>query len=136
MVIGVRGGRYAPPVDIAKLPPYVPAAFVAIEDKRFYEHQGFDLVGIARAVATDLGEGHAAQGASTITQQLARNLFLTSDPHPGAQGRGADLRGGAGAGLLQAADPRALPLQGLFRRRRLRHRGRQPRATSTSRPPS
>ncbi len=77
-VIGVRGGRYAPPVDVAKLPPYVPAAFVAIEDRRFYEHQGFDLAGIARAVMTDIGEGHAAQGASTITQQLARNLFLSS----------------------------------------------------------
>jgi penicillin-binding protein 1A len=78
-VIGVRGGRYAPPVDIAKLPKYVPAAFVAIEDKRFYEHQGFDMQGIARALVTDLGEGRAAQGASTITQQLARNLFLSSD---------------------------------------------------------
>jgi len=78
-VIGVRGGKYPPPVDIAKLPPYVPAAFVAIEDKRFYEHQGFDLAGIARAVLTDVGEGRATQGASTITQQLARNLFLTSD---------------------------------------------------------
>jgi penicillin-binding protein 1A len=78
-VIGVRGGRYAPPVDIARLPKYVPAAFVAIEDKRFYEHQGFDMQGIARALVTDLGEGRAAQGASTITQQLARNLFLSSD---------------------------------------------------------
>jgi len=78
-VIGVRGGRYGPPVDIAKLPKYVPAAFVAIEDRRFYEHQGYDLKGIARALVTDLGEGHAAQGASTITQQLARNLFLSSD---------------------------------------------------------
>jgi penicillin-binding protein 1A len=78
-VIGVRGGKYAPPIDIAKLPPYVPAAFVAIEDKRFYEHQGFDLAGIARAVLTDVGEGRATQGASTITQQLARNLFLSSD---------------------------------------------------------
>ena len=48
-VLGVRGGRYAPPVDIARLPAYVPAAFVAIEDRRFYEHQGFDAVGIARA---------------------------------------------------------------------------------------
>jgi penicillin-binding protein 1A len=78
-VIGVRGGRYAPPVDIARLPAYVPAAFVAIEDKRFYEHPGFDAVGIARAIVTDLGKGRAAQGASTITQQLARNLFLSSD---------------------------------------------------------
>jgi penicillin-binding protein 1A len=78
-VIGVRGGKYAPPVDIARLPPYVPAAFVAIEDRRFYEHSGFDAVGIARALMTDIGRGRAAQGASTITQQLARNLFLSSD---------------------------------------------------------
>ena len=78
-VIGVRGGRYAPPVDVAKLPPYVPAAFVAIEDRRFYEHQGFDLTSIARAVVTDIGAGRAAQGASTIPQQLAKNLFLTTD---------------------------------------------------------
>jgi penicillin-binding protein 1A len=77
--IGVRGGRYAAPVDIAKLPPYVAAAFVAIEDRRFYEHNGYDLIGIARAIATDVGAGHATQGASTITQQLAKNLFLSSD---------------------------------------------------------
>jgi len=79
VVIGVRGGRYGPPVDIAKLPKYVPAAFVAIEDRRFYEHPGFDPVGMARAVMADIGEGRAAEGASTITQQLARNLFLSSD---------------------------------------------------------
>jgi penicillin-binding protein 1A len=78
-VIGVRGGRYAAPVDVARLPKYVPAAFVAIEDRRFYEHQGYDLQGIARALVTDIGEGRATQGASTITQQLARNLFLSSD---------------------------------------------------------
>jgi penicillin-binding protein 1A len=75
----VRGGRYAPPVDLARLPAYVPAAFVAIEDRRFYSHPGFDAMGMARALVADIGEGRAAQGASTITQQLARNLFLTSD---------------------------------------------------------
>jgi penicillin-binding protein 1A len=52
---------------------------VAIEDRRFYEHPGFDAVGMARALIADLGQGRAAQGASTITQQLARNLFLSSD---------------------------------------------------------
>ena len=78
-VLGVRGGRYGPPADLARLPPYVPAAFVAIEDRRFYSHAGFDAMGIARAIVTDLGEGRAAEGASTITQQLARNLFLTAD---------------------------------------------------------
>jgi len=77
--LGVRGGRFGPPVDVARLPPYVPAAFIAIEDRRFYSHDGFDAVGIARAIVSDLGQGRAAQGASTITQQLARNLFLSTD---------------------------------------------------------
>ncbi|WP_394762487.1 transglycosylase domain-containing protein [Phenylobacterium sp.] len=79
VVIGVRGGRYGPPVDIAKLPNYVPAAFIAIEDRRFYSHGGFDPMGMARAVVSDLTEGRAAQGGSTITQQLARNLYLSSE---------------------------------------------------------
>ncbi len=78
-VLGVRGGRFAPPANLDKLPAYVPAAFVSIEDRRFYEHSGFDAVGIARAIVTDLSKGRAAQGASTITQQLARNLFLTNN---------------------------------------------------------
>ncbi|MFI4964542.1 MAG: transglycosylase domain-containing protein [Caulobacterales bacterium] len=77
-VIGVRGGRFAPPADLARMPAYVPAAFVSIEDRRFYEHGGFDPVGMARAVIADLGSGKS-QGASTITQQLARNLFLSAD---------------------------------------------------------
>jgi penicillin-binding protein 1A len=78
-VLGVRGGRFAPPVNLASLPAYVPAAFVSIEDRRFYEHQGVDALGIARALVADALKGKAAQGASTITQQLARNLFLTND---------------------------------------------------------
>jgi penicillin-binding protein 1A len=78
-VLGVRGGRFAPPVDIGKLPPYVPAAFVAIEDRRFWSHTGFDPVGIGRAVLAGVEAGRPTQGGSTITQQLARNLFLSSD---------------------------------------------------------
>ena len=78
-VIGVRRGRYAPPVDLARLPAYVPAAFISIEDRRFYEHTGFDPVGIGRAMVANVSKGRLAQGASTITQQLTRNLFLTSD---------------------------------------------------------
>ena len=78
-VIGVRGGKYAPPVDVPRLPAYVPAAFVAIEDRRFYDHEGFDPRGIARAMMVGLEKGHATQGASTITQQLARNLFLSPE---------------------------------------------------------
>ena len=79
ILIATRGSQYAPPVDIDHLPTYVPAAFVAIEDRRFYNHMGFDPVGMVRMVVVDLRERRYAQGASTITQQLARNLFLTPD---------------------------------------------------------
>ena len=58
-VIGVRGGRYAPPVNLASLPAYVPGAFVAIEDRRFYEHQGVDPLGIARALVYEAAAGEA-----------------------------------------------------------------------------
>ncbi len=78
-LLSVRGSQYAPPVDIDSLPVYVPAAFVSVEDRRFYQHWGFDPIGIGRAVVADIHRGHAAEGASTITQQLARNLFLTPD---------------------------------------------------------
>ena len=78
-LLGVRGGQAAPPVDLARLPAYVPAAFVSIEDRRFYQHAGFDAIGMARALMADLAQGRTAQGASTITQQLVRNLFLTQD---------------------------------------------------------
>ncbi|HEY0436988.1 MAG TPA: PBP1A family penicillin-binding protein, partial [Phenylobacterium sp.] len=77
-VIGVRGGQFAPPVDLDKLPAYVPAAFVAIEDRRFYDHQGVDPMGVARAIVTDITKGKM-QGGSTITQQLARVLYLNTD---------------------------------------------------------
>ncbi|MDB5417928.1 MAG: penicillin-binding protein family [Phenylobacterium sp.] len=78
-LLGVRGGRYAPPVNVDRLPSYVPATFIAIEDRRFYEHDGFDAVGMARAIVTDLTKGRAAQGASTITQQTAKMLFLSNE---------------------------------------------------------
>jgi penicillin-binding protein 1A len=77
--ISVRGGRFGPPVDVRSLPGHVPAAFVAIEDRRFYSHPGFDAAGIARAAAVNLAEGGLAQGGSTITQQVARLLFLNPD---------------------------------------------------------
>src|SRR3954451_4312376 len=77
-VIGVRGGQFAPPVNLDRLPAYVPAAFVAIEDRRFYDHQGVDPMGVARAIVTDITKGKM-QGGSTITQQLARVLYLNTD---------------------------------------------------------
>jgi penicillin-binding protein 1A len=78
-VVAVRGSQYAPPVDLEKLPAYVPKAFLAIEDRRFYWHFGFDPIGMSRAMVKNLAAGHIVAGGSTITQQLARNLFLTPD---------------------------------------------------------
>ena len=63
---------------LSELPAFVPQAFMAIEDQRFYSHFGIDPIGIGRAIVTNIVARRAAQGASTITQQLAKNLFFTS----------------------------------------------------------
>lgn len=78
-LISVRGSQQAPPADLDALPEYVPAAFVAIEDRRFYHHPGFDPIGMSRAMSANLRAGRVVQGGSTITQQLAKNLFLSPD---------------------------------------------------------
>jgi membrane peptidoglycan carboxypeptidase len=66
-------------VDLKKLPPHLPAAFVCTEDKRFYRHNGFDIIGIGRASLKNLKSGRFSQGASTISQQLVKNTHLTLD---------------------------------------------------------
>src|SRR5690242_15039607 len=78
-LIAVRGSQYAAPVNLDKLPPYVPKAFIAIEDRWFYWHPGFNPWGIIRSQVYDWTHHGAGplRGGSTITQQLARNLFLT-----------------------------------------------------------
>ncbi len=65
------------PLDL--LPPHVPGAVIAIEDRRFFSHWGIDTLGLARAAAYNLRAGRFAQGGSTLTQQLAKNLFLNGD---------------------------------------------------------
>lgn len=66
-------------VSVKDLPPYVAEAILATEDRRFYYHFGIDPVGIARAFGVNLARGGFVQGGSTITQQLAKNLFLSRD---------------------------------------------------------
>jgi penicillin-binding protein 1A len=78
-VIADRGDTGGAAVRLGDLPPYLPKAFVAIEDRRFYYHFGVDPVGIVRAVVSDLAGSGGVQGGSTLTQQLAKNLFLTQE---------------------------------------------------------
>ncbi|GIP18829.1 penicillin-binding protein [Paenibacillus montaniterrae] len=66
-------------VALNEISPYVQQATLAIEDRRFYSHFGFDLKGLARAVLVNISSLSAKQGASTLTQQLARNLYLTHE---------------------------------------------------------
>ena len=75
--LATRGDMGGAAVPLAELPPYVPNAFIAIEDRRFYSHFGIDPLGIFRAIVRDILRRGASQGGSTLTQQLAKNLFLT-----------------------------------------------------------
>ena len=77
--IARRGAIKEAPVDVAKLDPLTPAAFVAIEDRRFYRHWGVDPRGIGRAMMANMRAGGVKQGGSTLTQQLAKTSFLSSD---------------------------------------------------------
>ncbi|WP_386694748.1 penicillin-binding protein 1A [Lonepinella sp. MS14435] len=78
-LIGEVGEQRRIPVKLADVPKQLINAIIATEDSRFYEHHGVDPVGIARAVSVAISNGGASQGASTITQQLARNFFLTPE---------------------------------------------------------
>jgi penicillin-binding protein 1A len=78
-LIARRGLTHGEMVDAKALPPYVPNAFIAIEDRRFRSHFGIDAIGMARAAYENMMAGHVVQGGSTITQQLAKNLFLEPD---------------------------------------------------------
>src|SRR5882757_1002833 len=78
-VLAQRGEMAGANVSLKDLPPYLPKAFIAIEDRRFYSHYGVDPIGIARAAVTNVLHRGVSQGGSTLTQQLAKNLFLTQE---------------------------------------------------------
>ncbi len=79
VLLANRGDTGGAAVRIADLPPYLPKAFVAIEDRRFYSHLGIDPQGVLRALIRNATGGGMVQGGSTLTQQLAKNLFLTQE---------------------------------------------------------
>ena len=73
------GDLFGQPLTLKEMSPYLPKAVVATEDRRFYSHFGVDPIGLVRAVFANVAAGHIVQGGSTITQQLAKNLFLTPE---------------------------------------------------------
>ena len=78
-VLATTGDLYAGAVQLEELPPHLVRALLATEDRRFYRHFGIDVIGLARAVVVNLRAGRLVQGGSTITQQLAKNVFLTHE---------------------------------------------------------
>jgi penicillin-binding protein 1A len=75
-LITTRGDKSGEALTLDEMPPYLPEAVIAIEDRRFYSHFGIDPIGLVRAAITNYDAGGVVQGGSTITQQLAKNLFL------------------------------------------------------------
>ncbi|HEV2303262.1 MAG TPA: PBP1A family penicillin-binding protein [Stellaceae bacterium] len=75
--IATYGDLFGRALSLKEMSPYLPEAVIATEDRRFYSNFGIDPIGIARAALADLMAGHIVEGGSTITQQLAKNLFLT-----------------------------------------------------------
>jgi len=90
-LIGNFGDLFGQPVTLKQMSPNLPKAVIATEDRRFYSHFGVDPVGLVRALVSDVRAGHVVQGGSTITQQLAKNLFLTPDRSLGRKVREALL---------------------------------------------
>lgn len=76
-VIGHRGPYISKPLKLSEMPNYVANAFLAIEDERFYAHEGTDNRAILRALLQNARSGEKAQGGSTLTQQLVKNMVLT-----------------------------------------------------------
>ena len=124
--IGQRGILHNDAVPLEEIPDHLIKATLATEDRRFFEHFGVDFIGTARALFENARANEVVQGGSTISQQLAKNLFLSSERSITAQGQGGVSRLPARVALHQAPDPEALSRPRLSRRRRLRRRGRLP----------
>ncbi len=78
-LLATYGDLFGRPLGLREMPRYLPEAVIATEDRRFYSHFGIDPIGLLRAAFADVAAGHIVEGGSTITQQLAKNLFLTPE---------------------------------------------------------
>ena len=125
-------------VPLKDISPYMQKAIVAIEDSRFYEHGAIDLKGVLRALNRNAQSGGVSQGASTLTQQYVKNVFVEEagdDPDKVAQATqqthrpqdpGTEVRDPGRGRAGQEEDPGELPQHHLLRAAGVRHRGRLP----------
>ena len=113
-------------VPLSKVSQNLIKAVVSVEDQRFFDHSGIDAVRILGAVLKKVQTGRRAEGGSTITQQLARQSFLTRDKTYRRKLKEVILAALHREPVQQGRDPRAVPEQGVLRRRAVRRRGRRP----------
>ncbi len=111
-------------VPLSDVSPRLVQAILAIEDQRFYDHRGVDIVRVGGAALNNVLEGRLAQGGSTITQQLARQSFLTPDKTIRRKLTEIVVAARLERQFTEGRDPRDVSQQGVFRRRALRRRGR------------
>ncbi len=120
--VGARGIKHNDSIPIEDFPDHLIKATLSTEDRRFYEHFGIDVPGTLRAVVTNARAGGVVQGGSSITQQLAKNLFLSNERTIERKVKEAFLRDLARDPADQEPDPETLSRSCLSRRRRLRRR--------------
>ena len=121
----LRGSQSRVLVQSDQISPWMKQAIVATEDKRFYEHRGIDIRGMARALWADIRHKAAVQGGSTITQQFVKNQLTGLAALDHAQAEGGGARVAARAEVDEGQDPHRLPQHDLLRERRLRRRARR-----------
>ncbi len=119
--IGQRGILHRQAVPIDELPDHVIKAVLGTEDRRFFDHYGIDFWGLTRAFSQNMRANGVVQGGSTITQQLAKNLFLSNEHHHRAQDQGSLSRALAGKQSQQEGNPAALSRPRLYGWRNLRY---------------
>ncbi len=136
------------PVPADQISPAMKAAIVAVEDRRFYQHQGVDWQGTIRAVVANSASGDVVQGASTLTQQYVKNYLLyveaqteaerlkATEQTPARKLREARIALQMERSLSQGGHPRPLPEHRVLGQRRLRGRPRRRAPTSTPPPTS
>ena len=119
--IAVVGGRHGRTARVSELPPHLIAAFLAVEDRRFRRHFGLDPIGLMRAAWVNLKAGRVVQGGSTITQQLAKTVFLTPERSLKRKNPGGGPQPVVGKQIHQRSDPGDLSQSDLFWDRSLRY---------------